>query len=1478
MSKPKASNFKVMGQPLFKIHIPSNGFDVPPANAFTGNKLYFDGVYINGLHSIRQIELENTEEKECIIVQLRSNLGDQLMFQLENENLNCLADSDAQDELSSNGKLAKSLRMASNSVEAAYKDFYGSHFNEMFNYVDHIKEIELKPKERKSLVVLYMPKENNNSSYGDQDLVESNSASLLSEKFYLRETSGYIFLSGYRKKIEHDSNNFEIDYQTAIRVIARWCKSVFVSSFKPCDSIDVDILYGEPKEIQFEVCNLSEIDLFFKIHTRERNFHEFVKIKPLDSTVRVFDIAEGTQIFAMKGFARVKFALQVSPSLDVGEHLFHILLENIHNYSNNQGISLRIVSRIKPRTEKLKITIPQHNSPAATSPNTNETSFLDPNSMELDFGNTYTGLHSRRRIVLKNVTDKPLDVHLSAEVEGGSVFFSLHLEELTGSNNLPPGSPTKPQYLFGSAALKKQSQHNNASVTHSASTSRASTPDLREPLDPSLVLSTLEKTMEILQHSSLNQVMGVPMSPGAEYEDMLDRMEEADHAASAEIEKALSHNRSRSLEEELDLGDLESLRDEYMEPEDAVSQGEGAANTDVVLEEYILKPGTERTFDIDYCPEKQTQGLLDLNVLKKLTRKRFKLILKYCTLTDVNRRTERGKWDDQAGSLDKDKNNNLDEGWEKKFIGCKAKVCTSLIEITPRQELNFGECNIGQLKSMPLKIENLSELPARVLIKFSSKVLNCYRQEIFIAAKQATEVKMEIYPRKINSDYRKQILISNLLNHDNDQTLHVLSNNIDRNRISYHSLFYKISMKNETNFLDFGYVPLNCSSLRTISFRNITDYPIKAVLTSSSPMEMQLFVINFEKFKLQFEDQDDESVKDNLSSKNNEQRKEKLIELMEVRHLQKIDDDKKDAASQQNQPSLSLNRENSFTEVVDTSDYLDLAQNKKSSIQPIQYFRSPSQENLKSSQSQLWINTSEELVSLIDKVEQSFIDISTHSTSRQFDEDFVKNYLAAKKDLQLLVEEKYLLPISGLELPAKEQQNVILVFTPIGKNRPYVQEKSKKQDIKLFINLTEYEASIVQNEMYRNESSDQEENDLRLPVREFLIRSSLCRSVLDIRQKNINFGLVGKKEKLTKTIVMYNRSEVALFYHIKKSGSIASSDLFFAEGKYGYIRAFSKKEITFVFNPSLPGLFQEKVTFENMDDRENDQFVIVKAHVRKPSNFFIESLNLDFGPVLYNTPALSYDQTWSQNIVISNTSSQNRTFEVYYDKKSLRFGWFNIELSFEVTSSHASVMTKEEEEQVEHLEQKLKIAKRKGRRDKVVKIMEKLAKLKGTPSETDQSQSPELYGETFMSDDGSRPNSSLGIAKPKQSDEALVFGIDSKTTKIIKVNLIITPSERVGSLSGPSSERDYHEKVGFTTYDSSTGPSVDKLYLSNGESDFSFKEHEIGSPSENNRSRIVSGSIFVNEKKNKDVIKTITFSVLVCFDQEVYGQTIDMLQ
>jgi hypothetical protein len=60
-------------------------------------------------------------------------------------------------------------------------------------------------------------------------------------------------------------------------------------------------------------------------------------------------------------------------------------------------------------------------------------------------------------------------------------------------------------------------------------------------------------------------------------------------------------------------------------------------------------------------------------------------------------------------------------------------------------------------------------------------------------------------------------------NPDNELTLVVTSNNIDRNGVTFHHSLYSVRTAQNNNSVDFGNLVVNCPAVRTINIKNLTD-------------------------------------------------------------------------------------------------------------------------------------------------------------------------------------------------------------------------------------------------------------------------------------------------------------------------------------------------------------------------------------------------------------------------------------------------------------------------------------------------------------------------------------------------------------------------------------------------------------------------------------------------------------------------------
>ncbi|CAO3616900.1 unnamed protein product [Cunninghamella echinulata] len=429
------------------------------------------------------------------------------------------------------------------------------------------------------------------------------------------------------------------------------------------------------------------------------------------------------------------------------------------------------------------------------------------------------------------------------------------------------------------------------------------------------------------------------------------------------------------------------------------------------------------------------------------------------------------------------------------------------------------------------------------------------------------------------------------------------------------------------------------------------------------------------------------------------------------------------------------------------------------------------------------------------------------------EEQFVRHQLAWRHEMNRLIEKGDLVQTSTVHVDPEGEEEVVIVYTPNGTNKPYIQSAPKKQDARIFLRLVDFDRDIEQTEF--ENLLDLNQNDI--PLREVIVRAQLCRSVMDLGQKNINFGIVERNERHAKSILLHNRSETPLLYAIRKSGSIASGDIDLGAGRYGVVRAFGKREIEFTFEPTLPGPFMERLIVENIRDSNNDQVLSLKAMVRKPSTFYIQSLELAFGPCLLDQ-ACSHSET----IVVTNTNKQSRMFEVRVDPNEAIFGCYFGEFDFIVEDDESKkTLTKEAEEEIENLEQKLKIAKRKNQPDKIKKYLKKLEKLKETNVEKDQ--------DSTTSTSATLKDPSAMIYK--KTSESVVFPLDPHATKTITVHLkaVMRP-------------------------------------LKQGES---FQDTDMP-PLQ------VKGRILVHEYKNTDVCKSVMYTALICKNQADYSRALSL--
>jgi hypothetical protein len=136
-----------------------------------------------------------------------------------------------------------------------------------------------------------------------------------------------------------------------------------------------------------------------------------------------------------------------------------------------------------------------------------------------------------------------------------------------------------------------------------------------------------------------------------------------------------------------------------------------------------------------------------------------------------------------------------------------------------------------------------------------------------------------------------------------------------------------------------------------------------------------------------------------------------------------------------------------------------------------------------------------------------------------------------------------------------------------------------------------------------------------------------------------------------------NLSESPLLYTIKKSGSIASDDIFVNTlDLNGIIRPFSHKEINFIFKPSLSGKFEESISVENHFNIKDNNMITIKAYIQQFEKFFVKENNINFGNLTLNS------KSPFKKLIITNTSQKKIKLELELETKLFKEIHFDYDL------------------------------------------------------------------------------------------------------------------------------------------------------------------------------------------------------------------------
>ncbi|CAI5704686.1 unnamed protein product [Peronospora effusa] len=1363
-----------------------------------GELLSLGEMYLNELSDIFVFEVTN-QKTHNLKLQLRVELrmpfqNSQWGFQLENENVSIM-----QRELQQEKDRAVAtdefnhvpfsvLRSCSKAALCAENVYLCEGYNELFNHIGTVNEIELAPRESKRIVLsMYTKLTPQHNATGNAVYAAAEDSSE-EERAHLSETSCFV-LSGrliLQPSYVDGSGISRLPIpEMLVPLQGHVCRSLLRLDVKELHFDDC--VPGGSFVKDFTVWNRSEIPLLFKLVSPMTPWSENKELLVCTDYNSGYVIGDKTLQAAAYGHVRIRVTFRPT---EIGELFFEIQAQNLHDSRNVKILRIHAITNQEHHREGLSIKEPSG-------------SYLMSGS-RLDFGDCYTGIASSKIILMRNMTEVALHVDLTSD-RPKEITFEMKLQQ---NRSRVPRAPRvdellSPTHSDDGTSPKGSLLPDGSKVPLSFPNTDAYGPDSDEEVDDNEA-DFYEEDFQQTKRSSFEE------NPMGDTEDLDDDFE-FDRELRVLPQSTLDSQKTRSSRENADqrkkvfrTRGKESKKtasqaknvayDSGMDsprssPERNISRNRHLVSIDdnnasnFLVETIDLPPGVERTILIWYSPVSSSnlEGMYGENAdavdLKaaRLTKQTFRVSFR-CFLMQ-------GAWQ-QAQSRVYDRTLG-------KSIHIRARTCTSIVTVTP-SILHLGDCNIGELKSSSCMLTNHSELPTVVKPLVTSKVISTVpNDDMMLGPKQSIELKIEIIPRKTNPNYSRLVSITNMKNKSNVSQICVRSSNMDAHHVIYHSLFYKLLTQSRSAFLNFEQVTINSVGVQVFDLENITNAPLHLNIGSSAPSKLRLYCM-----KHPFADVANPA----MSLNNGEERDEesKVCVSPAASSLQNSGSGTpSNVSTQMSQPPAgrTVRRRRSFCSVSDLADgKTNLKRGKPTALRELltkklaelsvsqtssqssassngtssiarsastQHFESDKgrqeRHNISGLQSRGYLSQgtagerkplegasnaslltpadlvadrrfSEEVATLLQlfAISRADCDAYCHSSlpSKEKEEEIVAMVQERTKRLQALLADKRLTLLNSnkeknVRVPAKSRLRIVAVLSPMAPQTTATKDvaKIRVERHKIMITLPpggNKKAVTEGSKLDQNKlvwAASKHPFDTRSSVRELLLKSRVCRSVMNVNQKNINFGRIATSSKSSKRLVVQNMSPIPLVYSVEKTGSISSGFLQIKEGKVGVVKAFGAKEICFQFQPTLAGPFEEKLNIINVQDVENSVSVTIKAKVVKRETFKL----LQSGQTILLGKCIVGEKTEEVKIAVRNTSRKKREYVIQVDPSftvpSLRPTFY-----FSVDETPATVITQAQEkkldEELEKLEHKLRIAVTKKKTDKIVKLNAKISQVK----------------------------------------------------------------------------------------------------------------------------------------------------------------------
>ncbi|RCI02538.1 hypothetical protein CU098_001898, partial [Rhizopus stolonifer] len=354
-------------------------------------RITLDNVYLNGLHALRRLELRNLSD-QSILIKIRSNLRNQIAFQLENENMRNVPDT------------FETTNTVGWSCEAEKYPF-----NQLFNLINHIDEIELGPGQCRPIVLAFLPERPDSAD--NEDDFDMSVTDDSSETFSMFNVTGSLFFFGYYNpmpSVEDGSKDVLstsslADYQLSVKFRASVCQSALWTDAAETGLNFDDCVLGETYSKDFVIQNRSEIDLYWLLNTIDLSKSDWLQ----------FIDAETNELLGDKpisSYSSKQIRLLFMPK-EVGEFNYDLQLENANDTRN--VIQMKIHATVRSVLRKETLIVSSGNV--------------------VDFGDCVSGSWAIQQIVLNNVSESPVEIRFIPE--GAEVIFDIKQDTTVMENN-----------------------------------------------------------------------------------------------------------------------------------------------------------------------------------------------------------------------------------------------------------------------------------------------------------------------------------------------------------------------------------------------------------------------------------------------------------------------------------------------------------------------------------------------------------------------------------------------------------------------------------------------------------------------------------------------------------------------------------------------------------------------------------------------------------------------------------------------------------------------------------------------------------------------------------------------------------------------------------------------------------------------------------------------------------------------------------